>query len=687
MRELQDVANALRLSVERGAMVEVLRKDLATMAPDEHWKLIDELPRVCPGMALRRHRNGSETATYTGIALLEVNNLGTAAEINRVKKAAEVLPMTLLAAKGASGHSVKILVHGVRPDGTLPETAEGADAFHRQLYNVACRTYAAIIGREMAKVDASPRDTFRWTFDTALFYNDAAAPFRIDIAADTAQPEATAAAAYGPDAASPENYALWQRRFTQATAKAWDRLYPDGHDRSQAIDAETLLSLTADEAFALQMPVEETVHRARHHHQWYQMPAQQVRAIVEGAYDEKSRQETPAARSTMQDLTIRLQTWMQGRYDLRYNELANGVEWRANTSYGHRFMPLDSRVVNTMIQEANESGLEIFDRDMKRYLGSTRIRDFNEAHAYLRTVENEWDGKTDYIKQLAERVPTTDTRWPERFHTWFLALVAQWMGMDRSHGNSVVPLLVGAQGCGKSTFGQLLLPPELRDVGYKELVDFSSKQEAERMLTNSLLINLDEFNQISEKTQQGFLKNLIQKTSVKGRRPYSSTIVNLPRYASFIATTNLGGTLADPSGSRRFIVVEIADGKHIDTTTPIPYGAIYAQAQAELRSGRRYWFTADEVLELERSNMRSEAQRPVVQHFTECFQPAADGDADARRMRVGELLAEMRRRTGYKAEGNAEVFLGRWLRSEARAGRLRFTRSGGVVRYVVRDVT
>ena len=264
--------------------------------------------------------------------------------------------------------------------------------------------------------------------------------------------------------------------------------------------------------------------------------------------------------------------------------------------------------------------------------------------------------------------------------------MAQWLGWDRSHGNSVVPLLVGAQGCGKSTFGQLLLPPELRDVGYKELVDFSSKQEAERMLTNSLLINLDEFNQIPEKTQQGFLKNLIQKTSVKGRRPYSSTIVNLPRYASFIATTNLGGALADPSGSRRFIVVKIADGQRIDTSTPIPYAKIYAQAQAELKAGRRYWFTPDDVRQLEEHNMSSEAQRPVIQNFLECFDGAAEETADTRRMRVTEMLQEMRRRTGYKAEGNAPVFLGRWLRNEARAGRIIFKRGGGRTQYVVKNV-
>ncbi len=688
VRDLEVVVNDLRSSTDLGAVVSVMRDDLPSLAPDSHWPLIDDLPLICPGMAISRKRTGEETCVYNGVALLQISDLTTAAEVAAVKQAAEVLPMTLLAATGSSDRTVKILVSGLLADGTLPATPERIDTFHRQLYNVACRTYGAILPHGVKKIDVSPRDTFRWTYDPDLYYNPDAAPFRIavDAAHSPQMSEAETAAPYGAGTASPETYPMWTRRFSQAVDKAWTELCPEGRDPEGKVDYETMLSLTARAAHELDIPVEESVQRAMHHHFWYRFGDERVRAIVETAYKELSRQNPVGDRASMQDLTFRLQAWVQSRYDLRYNELANGVEWRANTSYGHSFRPLDSRVMNTMIQEANEAGLEIYDRDMKRYLGSSRIRDFNEAHSYLQSVGHEWDGRTDYIRQLAARVPTSDSHWADWFHTWFLGVVAQWMNWDNRHGNSVVPLLVGPQGCGKSTFGQILLPPQLRDVGYKELVDFSSKQDAERMLTNSLLINLDEFNQISEKTQQGFLKNLIQKSSVKGRRPYSSTVVNLPRYASFIATTNIGGALSDPSGSRRFIVVEIADGAHIDTETPIPYDKLYAQAQAELMAGARYWFSPDDVRQLEQHNMRTETQRPVVQHFLETYEPCLFDEEDTCWLRVGEMLVEMRRRTGLKIEGNAEVFLGRWLRNETRCGRLSYKRSGGIVRYLVRKV-
>ncbi|MDE8698129.1 VapE family protein, partial [Bacteroides cellulosilyticus] len=98
--------------------------------------------------------------------------------------------------------------------------------------------------------------------------------------------------------------------------------------------------------------------------------------------------------------------------------------------------------------------------------------------------------------------------WRELFYRWFLSMTAHWRGLDRQHGNSTSPLLVGAQGYQKSTFCRILLPPELR-FGYTDSIDFKSKQDAERSLGRFFLINIDEFDQISV-SQQGFLKHLLQ---------------------------------------------------------------------------------------------------------------------------------------------------------------------------------
>ena len=433
VRKLQDVFDELRLLTELSEIVLNYRRC-------HDARLLDALPDLCPGLEVSRHRNRDDEITYTGVVLLEVNDLQSQDDVRAAKDAALLLPTTLAAVQGASGRTVKILVRGQRPDGTLPTDDEEIRAFHRTLYNTACRVYNAVLPKAVASNDAQPEDAFTMPYDPDAVFQSDAAPF-------TVRPEhiraldgdsVDHAQAFAPNSTTPESYDYWQRRFNDVVLAVQEQQY----GTATPVDTMSRLSLVAHRAAEAAIPVEEAVERACRHYLWSGEERGSVRAVVEGVYAEAAAAARRQKRgSTMQDLTYRLGEWMRSRYDLRYNELTNGVEWRQNSSYGHRFRPLDSRVVNTMIQEANESGLEIFDRDMRRYLGSSRIRDFNEAHAYLRSVSGCWDGETDHIGDLARRVPTANERWVEWFHTWFLAMVAQWRGMDTRHGNSTVPLL------------------------------------------------------------------------------------------------------------------------------------------------------------------------------------------------------------------------------------------------------
>lgn len=58
------------------------------------------------------------------------------------------------------------------------------------------------------------------------------------------------------------------------------------------------------------------------------------------------------------------------------------------------------------------------------------------------------------------------------------------------------------------------------------------KRDAELYLGHFILINIDEFDQVSI-NQQGFLKHLLQKPVANLRKPYGSNIQEMRRYASF----------------------------------------------------------------------------------------------------------------------------------------------------------
>ena len=118
----------------------------------------------------------------------------------------------------------------------------------------------------------------------------------------------------------------------------------------------------------------------------------------------------------------------------------------------------------------------------------------------------------------------------------------------------------------------------------------SEKRQVLQAMSQFLLINLDEFNQISPQVQQGFLKNLLQLPTVKIKPPYGSHVQEFPRLASFIATSNMTDILSDPSGNRRFLGVELTGP--IDVSGRLNYEQLYAQAMQALERGEKSYFDA-----------------------------------------------------------------------------------------------
>ena len=75
-------------------------------------KYTNQLPRVCFASELENHKKQRMNKAYTGLVLLEVNNLTSYDEAVAIRKGAGLMPQTLLAFVGASGLSVKIVCRG-----------------------------------------------------------------------------------------------------------------------------------------------------------------------------------------------------------------------------------------------------------------------------------------------------------------------------------------------------------------------------------------------------------------------------------------------------------------------------------------------------------------------------------------------------------------------------------------------
>jgi len=355
------------------------------------------------------------------------------------------------------------------------------------------------------------------------------------------------------------------------------------------------------------------------------------------------------------DITRRLLNYLERKYEMRYNTALGCTEIRKAGS-DESFVPADERMRNTIAIKARLDGIDAWDKDIRRYTESDFVKVFNPVDIFLKGLRGRWDGK-NHIKALADCVPNENARWTEWFHTWFLAMVAQWMGLDVSHGNSVAPLLISRQGYRKSTFCKRLLPEALQ-WGYNDNLVISEKQNTLRTMSQSLLINIDEFNALSAKTQDGFLKNVMQLANIKIRQPYRQQQVTLPRIASFIATANVADVFSDPSGCRRFIAVTLTGPirlpEHID------YEQLYAQAVAELNNGRRYWFDEADTQAIMENNQHYQQRTPAEALFFECFSIPKDL-AKGAYMTAASIFSLLRQRYGSQLNLTSLSHFGRVL--------------------------
>ena len=309
-------------------------------------------------------------------------------------------------------------------------------------------------------------------------------------------------------------------------------------------------------------------------------------------------------------------------FQFRYNTVMGYTEYISLVDTPAVWTPVTDRVLNTLTNYLISNDIAVWDRDVRRYINSLDVPDYNPVHDYLHQLEGRWDGR-DRIRALARCVPTDCPRqWTAWFHRWFLAMVAQWQGRDRRYGNAIVPLLISPQGMRKSTFCRVLLPPELRSWGYSDNLSLADERKVHLAMSQLLLINLDEFNRISAYKQSGLLKNLVQLPTVMIQRPYARHIEEAPRMASFIATTNMTQVLADISGSRRFIGVQLTGP--IRLPRRIDYEQLYAQAVDELARGTRYWFTDTETQRVMEHNERFQIPSDAEAYFLEHFKVPTD---------------------------------------------------------------
>ena len=389
------------------------------------------------------------------------------------------------------------------------------------------------------------------------------------------------------------------------------------------------------------------------------------------------KEEKKGDKNSVRENIVSMMQLLKSRYDFRYNTVMKYVEYLQKEKEWFGFRPVDPRVQKRMTLEVQLADIRVSIKDVRNFLESDYIKNYNPIDEYLFQCYDKWDGK-DHIRALARTVPTNNPYWADWFYTWFLGMVDQWRGFThRQYGNSVAPLLISKQGYNKSTFCRRLLPPELQ-WGYSDNLILSEKRQVYQAMAQFMVINLDEFNQISPQVQQGFLKNLIQLPTLKYKPPYGSHVMEFPRLASFIATSNIKDILSDPSGNRRFIGVELTGP--IDVSVRPNYQQLFAQALTALHNGEKSYFDAEQVKLIMKSNSQFEVIQPIDQYFMLYFE-LVEKEKEGEYLTAAEIFDYLKKQIGSSLKVNSLMGFGRKL---ANMSELKHKRFSDGMKYLVR---
>lgn len=178
--------------------------------------------------------------------------------------------------------------------------------------------------------------------------------------------------------------------------------------------------------------------------------------------------------------------------------------------------------------------------------------DSRKYHPIKEVIEGlVWDG--------VSRIPTVLIRWMGAEDTPYTREVSRLIfagGIQRLYRPGCkfedMPVLVGGQGAGKSSFVRFLA---IEDRFYSELNTIEGKESIEA-INGSWIVEVSELLALTKTKEQEAVKAYLSRQVDKYRPAYGRRVVERPRTCSFIGTTNREQFITDKTGGRRFYPVK-----------------------------------------------------------------------------------------------------------------------------------
>ena len=246
--------------------------------------------------------------------------------------------------------------------------------------------------------------------------------------------------------------------------------------------------------------------------------------------------------------------------------------------------------------------------------------EYNPIFDYLKPLK--WDGR-DRFGELARRMGQTDPLAETLLRKFFISAVVrpmEWMNHHPSVNWKVDTCLIlkGRQGYRKSSFSRALVPhPHLFSDSLPN-IQLKPKDASLHML-GRWIIEQAEFEGHVQRSSIEAMKAFITRESEDFRKHYGRAETHTRRPSVLVGTTNSDQFLNDPTGDRRFWVIELPKEKKIDLAWVLSNrDQLWAQAVAAYAAGEQWWLTDDEdVLNSQRNDRyrRLESYKELVDEF------------------------------------------------------------------------
>ena len=317
-----------------------------------------------------------------------------------------------------------------------------------------------------------------------------------------------------------------------------------------------------------------------------------------------------------------IKSFLDGHISLRFNEITSRVEYEipADNTDAHRFIPVNDRIVNSLWSQMSTI-TRVNIQDMYRVIESDYVPVFNPFKAYLNNLcksvksvgvqdKKQSVGENDYIRELAQTVRVKGGEqeqmlWHLYLKKWLVGMVASWISDDVV--NNVILVLIGEQGAYKTTWFNYLLPPPLKQYFYTKTNANRMSKDDILTLAQYALVCCEELDTMRP-AELNQLKAAVTMPSIDERAAYAHYHEHRKHIASFCGTGNNTQFLSDPTGNRRWLPFEV-ESIVSPRDHPFHYEGIYSQALALYKSGFQYWFTKEEIQELNRHNRQFETPR------------------------------------------------------------------------------